>query len=135
MIRQNDGSNKVDNRTGGFNSFGIAVPLGKGMALAASLRPYSAVGYDFQQSGKDSAFGDWIQRYSGRGGISASAFTWAWSPIKYVSVGATARYLFGSADRSTKVYFWILALTTQARWSAFWLATGAGVQAVNSFFL
>jgi len=105
MVRQNDGSNTVDNRTGGFNSFGIAVPLGKGMALAASLRPYSAVGYDFQQSGKDSAFGDWIQRYTGRGGVNASAITWAWSPIKYVSVGATARYLFGSADRSTKVYF------------------------------
>jgi hypothetical protein len=44
MVRQNDGSNEIDNVTGGFNSFGIAVPLGKSMALAASLRPYSSVG-------------------------------------------------------------------------------------------
>jgi|GEM_PF-819104 len=104
-VVQSSDTNQQFNRTGGFNNFGIAVPLVKGMGISASLRPYTAVGYDFQQSGTDSSFGDWIQRYTGRGGLNATTLTWAWSPIKYVSVGATARYLFGSADRSTKVYF------------------------------
>ncbi|MFN5087061.1 MAG: hypothetical protein ACK5EF_01670 [Bacteroidota bacterium] len=104
-IYQSNGDQSLLNRTGGFNAFGIAVPLIKGMGISGSLRPYTVVGYDFQQSGKDSAFGDWIQKYVGRGGLSAAALTWSWSPIKYLSVGATARYLFGSADRSTKVYF------------------------------
>ncbi|MEY4461250.1 MAG: hypothetical protein RL429_1239 [Bacteroidota bacterium] len=104
-VNQSDGTNRTLNRTGNFNSFGIAVPLTKGMGISGSLRPYTAVGYDFQQSGTDSSFGDWIQRYVGRGGLNATAVTWSWAPIKYVSFGATARYLFGSADRSTKVYF------------------------------
>ncbi|MEY2650357.1 MAG: hypothetical protein ACO28T_05365 [Schleiferiaceae bacterium] len=104
-VNQSDGTNRTLNRTGNFNSFGIAVPLTKGMGISGSLRPYTAVGYDFQQSGTDSSFGDWIQRYVGRGGLNATALTWSWAPIKYVSFGATARYLFGSADRSTKVYF------------------------------
>ncbi len=104
-IRQSDASSSVLNQTGGFNHFGIGVPLGKGMALAGSLRPYTSVGYDLQTGGTDSSFGDWYRRYTGRGGLNATAVSWSWMPIKYLSVGATSRYVFGTAERNNKLYF------------------------------
>lgn len=105
VSRQADAEHATQNRSGGFNAFGLAVPLPKRMAIAGSLRPYTVVGYDMQQSGSNADFGSYVQRYSGRGGLNAATATWSWSPLKYVSVGASARYVFGSADRSTKVYF------------------------------
>jgi hypothetical protein len=104
-IRQSDSDEQLWNQTGGFNHFGIAVPLIKGMAIAGSLRPYTAVGYDLQTGGTDSSFGDWYRRYTGRGGLNATAISWSWAPIKYVSVGVTSRYLFGTAERNNKLYF------------------------------
>lgn len=104
-IRQSNSTANVINQTGGFNHFGIAVPLTKGMGISGSLRPYTAVGYDLQTGGSDSSFGDWYRRYTGRGGLNATAISWSWAPIKYISIGATSRYVFGTAERSNKLYF------------------------------
>ena len=104
-VVQSNQQEKVLNNTGGFQSFAFAVPLNKRIGIAASMQPFSSVGYTFVDSAYDPGFGSAKYTYSGRGGLNQATFGIGIAPWKWFSIGATAQYLFGSMDKKTALDF------------------------------
>ena len=78
---------------GGLNYVTMQVPIGKWMGASLGLLPYSSVGYKFGEEVPD-AQGN--LQYQGSGGISELYLGWAARPVKGLSVGFNAGYLFGN---------------------------------------
>lgn len=81
-----------DKRTlGGLDYVTMQVPIGKWMGASLGLLPYSSVGYRF---GTEIVNGE--SAYQGSGGISEVYLGWAARPVKGLSVGFNAGYLWGN---------------------------------------
>lgn len=76
---------------GGLDYITMQVPIGKWMGASIGLLPYSSVGYKF---GAEIVNGE--SAYQGHGGISEVYLGWAARPVKGLSLGFNAGYLFGN---------------------------------------
>lgn len=87
-----------------FGHIAIGVPLAKYGGLAFGLLPYSDMGYS--ASGTES-IGDIVYRKSvtGEGGINKAFAGYGVSPVKGLSVGVNAGFLFGNLYDITRVTF------------------------------
>ncbi len=76
---------------GGLDYVTLQVPIGKWMGASAGLLPYSSTGYRF---GTEIVNGE--SAYQGSGGVSEAYIGFAARPVKGLSIGFNAGYLFGN---------------------------------------
>lgn len=76
---------------GGLDYVTMQVPIGKCMGASVGLLPYSSVGYRF---GSEIVNGE--SAYQGSGGVSEAYLGFAARPVKGLSLGVNAGYLFGN---------------------------------------
>lgn len=89
---QNTENDLSDKRTiGGLDYITMQVPIGKWMGASIGMLPYSSVGYRF---GTEIINGE--SAYQGSGGISEVYVGYAARPVKGLSVGVNAGYLWGN---------------------------------------
>lgn len=75
----------------------LALSLKKGLGLGFGLRPYSSVGYNFEELlGVEGSMV--LNQYSGEGGINKVFVSLGYELIKDLSVGVTVNYNFGSIE-------------------------------------
>lgn len=97
-LSDNSGSNTDYN--GGLDYITMLIPLTKGLGVSAGLLPYSSVGYQFGSAETTSSV-NYTKAFSGSGGISQVYLGLGYStPLKGLSIGANASYLFGSLKHS-----------------------------------
>lgn len=72
----------------------------KNFGVAFGVLPFSSVGYEYQTSSHDAKTGSLVESYSGSGGLHEVFLGFGWRPLKPLSVGVNAGYLWGSIDRT-----------------------------------
>jgi hypothetical protein len=98
------GSN-LTNQSTYINYFGLGFKMNEWWGMSVSITPFSFVGYNIFTTDSIAGFGDILYEFQGKGGINQVVFGNAFEPIKNLSIGLNARYLFGSWDRSDAVLF------------------------------
>lgn len=76
---------------GGLDYVTLQVPVGKWMGASAGLLPYSSRGYKFGMNIENGS-----ANYEGTGGVSEAYLGFAARPVKGLSLGVNAGYLFGN---------------------------------------
>lgn len=111
--RLSDGSNSANKPGGGLDYITVLVPLTRGLGLSFGVLPFSSVGYKFGNSEEDGTL-TYTNAFSGAGGLSQVYAGLGYeTPLKGLSVGANASYLFGSLDHTRS----IISLTGSANTS------------------
>ncbi len=100
--RLNDGVNQQEFYNGNFDYVAIQFPLLRNMGASIGLLPYSKVGYNFGTLRSLSNI-QYEEIYRGTGGLNQIYAGIAWEPLKNVSIGANASYLFGNFSHSSVV--------------------------------
>ena len=86
-----DGSEKGTSFGGGLDYIAMQFKIAKNMGMSAGVIPFSSVGYNY---GKDIENGS--DQRSGEGGINQLYVGYAIAPVKGLSVGFNAAYMFGT---------------------------------------
>jgi hypothetical protein len=100
-------STETQSQTGNYSSLGslsFGFPVTKWLAVGAGLKPFSSVGYKIHDFDEDPVVGVMNYQYEGEGGINQAFFGGALRPVKGLSVGLNASYLFGRFENHTSVY-------------------------------
>ena len=86
--------------------FALGFPLKKEKAgLSLGLLPFSRVGYNISSS-QTNADGDVEQhKYEGDGGLNQFYIGAGWAPVKNLSVGVNASFIFGTLQQIRKIEF------------------------------
>lgn len=122
-------------RDGAMNIHHVAMqmPAGKYFGLALGFQPYSQMGYTVVRYETDlqllSKIGNVRYRHHGNGGLSEAFAGFAYSPFKYLSVGVSGRFLFGSLNYSQDMYVPHHALYADVRYDDRWVLRGFGLTA------
>lgn len=88
---------------GGLEYITILLPLSKRLGVSAGVLPFSSVGYSFGSFEKIGDL-DYTKSYTGSGGLSQVYLGLGYkTPLKGLSVGANAFYLFGSVEHSSSL--------------------------------
>lgn len=90
-IKTSEGGLAAKKTLGGLDYITLQVPVAKWMGVSAGMLPYSSVGYKF---GTEIANGE--SAYQGSGGISEAYLGIGARPVKGLSIGVNAGYLFGN---------------------------------------
>ncbi len=85
----------------GSLSFGF--PVTKWWAFGFGLKPFSSVGYQVSDASFDEQYGNIDYLYEGMGGINQVFMGTAVEPLRGLSFGVNASYLFGNLDHHTTV--------------------------------
>jgi len=96
---------KLLNNSSYLNYIGLGFKLKEWWGVTATLAPYSFVGFNIFTTDSLAGFGDVLYQFQGKGGINQMVLGSAFEPIKNLSIGVNARYLFGSWDRSDAILF------------------------------
>lgn len=95
-----DGINSERKYNGGLDYITVLIPLKKGLGLSFGILPYSSVGYKFGGSETNGSV-SYVKSFSGSGGLSQVYGGLGYStPLKGLSVGANASFLFGTIDHT-----------------------------------
>ena len=95
----------LTNTSGYLNYMGLGFKFKEWWGMTAALAPYSFVGYNIFTTDSLAGFGDVLYEFQGKGGINQFVLGTGIEPIKNLSIGVNARYLFGSWDRSDAILF------------------------------
>lgn len=99
-------SDEVNSETkpgGGLDYITILVPLKRGLGLSFGVLPYSSIGYKFGNTEEDGSL-SYTNSFSGTGGLNqVYAGLGYHTPLKGLSVGANASFLFGSLDHNKDI--------------------------------
>jgi hypothetical protein len=105
----NDNSGNSLLRKSSYNTFNLsnitlAFPLTKKLAMSLNVAPYSAVGYRIKREETDkdvlANLGAVTYCYLGEGDVNEAKASIGWEPVKWLSIGAEAIYLWGNIDRT-----------------------------------
>jgi hypothetical protein len=99
VLKTTDSGESGSNFTGGLNYISMQVPITKWLGASAGLLPYSQVGYSF---GDEIANG--TNSHSGSGSINEVYLGFGATPLKGLSLGVNASYMFGTLLNNTYVY-------------------------------
>lgn len=109
-----DNENSENKPGGGLDYITILVPLTRNLGLSFGVLPYSSVGYKFGGTTTDGSL-TYTKAFTGTGGLSQVYGGVGYeTPIKGLSFGANASYLFGTLDHTSS----IVSLTGSANTSA-----------------
>jgi len=85
-----------------YDFFGFGFKFNDYFAGSFSVSPLAAKGYSISVADSSEDFGDFEYRSLGQGGYDKFTFGLAAQPVKWLSVGANAKYIFGEIDESNK---------------------------------
>ncbi len=86
-----------------LGSLAFGFPVTKWWAFGFGLKPFSSVGYKMSDESFDEQYGNIDYLYEGMGGINQVFLGTAIEPVRGLSIGVNASYLFGNLDRHTTV--------------------------------
>ncbi len=93
-----DGTTSENKTNGGLDYITILVPLKKGLGLSFGVIPFSSIGYKLGTTETNGSV-SYTKTFSGSGGISQVYAGLGYNtPLKGLSVGANASFLFGTLD-------------------------------------
>ena len=101
--RFNDGKSKQNDQNGGLDYVTMQFPIAKKLGMSIGLLPFSTVGYNLGSAEEQNGL-NYQTNYEGSGGFSQVYFGLGYSPIKNLSIGANASYLFGNTNYSRSLY-------------------------------
>lgn len=102
----------------GFSSFSFHFPLWHNFAMALSLSPYTMVGYNYGNTGKEPIEGGltatdtliYTNIYNGNGGLNKIMAGVGWkavsTPKMELNVGVNASYIFGTVSHGGSLYIY-----------------------------
>lgn len=95
-----DGINKQNFYNGNLDFLAIQFPIVRKVGASIGLLPYSKVGYNY---GQTRSLSDIVYEevFRGTGGLSQIYGGIAYEPVKYLSIGVNASYLFGNFNYSS----------------------------------
>lgn len=106
-FRQNGTSANANNTAVDYVTAGFRAAPGLGMAIG--LAPYSTIGYSTSLAGipvpGNTSGVTQTEAYTGDGGLREVFYTVGWSPVKPLSAGLKAGYLWGEIDHTARVSF------------------------------
>ena len=82
----------------GLDYLAFQIPLGRKFAASAGLLPFSYVGYSYGNQDQIAIEEDTItvtRKYNGKGGLNKAYLGFAYQPIKSLSIGFNAGYIWG----------------------------------------
>ncbi len=94
-----DGFSEQNFWNGNLDYIAVQFPLLRHVSASAGVIPFSKTGYNFGQTKSSGVVHDEIFR--GNGGLSQVYVGVAYEPIKYISIGANANYVFGNYKYSS----------------------------------
>ncbi len=99
--RSTDGLLRTSFNTFNFNNITIALPIADRVGFAASVSPYSEVGYKVHTVDESylADLGVVHYYYNGEGDVTEAKAAVGWEPFKNFSIGAEVNYLWGYIDR------------------------------------
>lgn len=98
-----DGANSEHKTSGGLDYITMLVPLTKGLGFSFGILPYSSVGYSFGSIETEGTV-SYQKDFSGTGGLSQAYVGLGYAtPLKGLSVGFNASYLFGTIEHSRRL--------------------------------
>ena len=80
-------------------------PITKWWKSSLGLLPYSTVGYNVVDIDYSEDIGNILYEFEGSGGLSKFYWSNAFQPVKTLSVGISASYLFGTTEKTQSVTF------------------------------
>ena len=117
----------------------IQFPVWRYFGLALGFQPYSQMGYNVTRFETDpnilSKIGNIRYHHHGNGGLSEAFLGLAYKPIANISVGVSARYLFGSLNFAQDLYIPNHALYADIRYDDRQVIRGIGVTGGVQFTL
>lgn len=87
-----------------FSHFAIGIPLAKAGGMAFGLLPYSDIGYNNTENVINGNLNT-IETVNGEGGTNKAFIGYGVSPLKGLSIGFNAGFLFGELDDITSISF------------------------------
>jgi hypothetical protein len=103
----------------------LAFKLTPTIGIAAGLKPYSSVNYQYTKLASiTDGSGNYAKYTDGSGGIYQSYFSVGKAINKHLSIGATASWLFGSLQNSTQYYNPLINLDITKEENKFYNAAG-----------
>lgn len=103
--------------SGGIDYLAFQVPLGRQFAATVGLLPYSYVGYSYGNESDLIAGSDTLsvtRKYVGTGGLNKAMVGFAYSPIKSLSVGVNAGYIWGVTSTGWSMAYSNTSITTSS---------------------
>lgn len=101
--KMSDGVNSATKPGGGLDYITMLVPLSKKLGLSLGILPFSSVGYKFGNTETEGSLSS-TKAFSGSGGLSQIYGGLGYeTPLKGLSVGANASYLFGTIDHTLQI--------------------------------
>lgn len=97
--RFDDGKSKQSDHNGGLDYVTMQFPIAKKLGMSIGLLPFSSVGYSLGSVDEQNGL-NYQTMYDGSGGFSQVYIGLGYSPIKNLSIGANASYLFGNTTYS-----------------------------------
>jgi hypothetical protein len=118
-LSDTSGSQTDDN--GGLDYITMLFPVAKGLGVSFGLVPFSSVGYSYGNdvSTSDSPIGlGYASTYSGSGGLSQiyGGLGYA-TPLKGLSIGANASFLFGTLNHNKRLSFYDSSVNPSAEYA------------------
>lgn len=99
-----DSDSKLDNNASlGYLYMGF--PIAKWLKTGFGLQPYSSMGYAVTSIMVDPLVGKQQNIFEGNGGTNQAFAAFSVEPVKGLSVGVTASYLFGTLEKSNILFF------------------------------
>jgi hypothetical protein len=88
-----------------FNYFALNFQFTKWLATSLGLTPWSDVGYQLEMTNAVENAGNVYTKYAGEGSLSRAFWGFAVEPVKNISIGVNANYMFGKLDRNVQNFF------------------------------
>ncbi|MDO5447320.1 MAG: hypothetical protein Q4F34_06060 [Prevotellaceae bacterium] len=97
-----EGNTKLNAKSANFEYAAAAFRVWKNIGCSFGVLPYTNIGYNFFNSGKEtgSVEDTYVNTYTGSGGLREAYLGFGWKPFKYVAFGFNAGYIWGDFSKS-----------------------------------
>ncbi|MDO5460105.1 MAG: hypothetical protein Q4F44_00510 [Bacteroidales bacterium] len=100
-----EGNRQINAKNASFDYIAMQFRVRKGLGVSLGFLPYSTVGYSFSTVSNQGSNETSTDTYSGSGGIYQPYIGIGWQPIKGLSIGAMASYIYGDIDHNVSIDF------------------------------
>lgn len=100
-----EGDRQINAKNASFDYLAMQFRVRKNLGMSIGFLPYSNVGYSFSIASNPGDNERSTDTYSGSGGIYQPYVGLGWQPIKGLSIGAMAAYIYGDISHSVAIDF------------------------------
>lgn len=102
-----EGNRKLNANTANFEYFAGSFRLMKNLGLGFGVLPFTNIGYEYTTSSTidktEFSTTTSTETYAGEGGVHQILLGLGWQPLKGLSIGVNASYLYGSYEKSISI--------------------------------